>query len=438
MLDKNSIIIVGLVLIVFVILNYRTPVVEGAKFNIKKIGKDIKKGANNAIKTLGKEAVKGVNYAKDLIKKDDKSENTAPAAAVVAATAIASSDLTSPSALTSTPPTVEVPSTISAAAETPLPVDFKEVQGYLDKLKTYSADAQTLSKSVSITAEDYKKAFTDVTDQLTKLSGEVVSNTVKTEDATAKAATMFADINLKTTDIQANVNSNNIIKNEIGAKIIEMREIEKNVLGYAIDASMSAYNAKESAERAGKALAGILPTSTNNTVLKSVEGFTGFNSSVLEGYTVFSNPNLPSGSTNNSAFDLENILVDKINKFNTAYYTFLSQASPTNAQTNALTVARSDLDAAITALNTKFGQIDSATPKITNAIFDASHSYIKTTATQIETLRADLDMKMQEILKTRDGVPSDYTNKRDMAAYTTILWTALATSALFFIFVKID
>jgi hypothetical protein len=201
---------------------------------------------------------------------------------------------------------------------------------------------------------------------------------------------------------------------------------------------MSAYNAKESAERAGKALAGILPTSTNNTVLKSVEGFTGFNSSVLEGYTVFSNPNLPSGSTNNSAFDLENILVDKINKFNTAYYTFLSQASPTNAQTNALTVARSDLDAAITALNTKFGQIDSATPKITNAIFDASHSYIKTTATQIETLRADLDMKMQEILKTRDGVPSDYTNKRDMAAYTTILWTALATSALFFIFVKID
>ncbi len=446
MLDKNSIIIVGLVLIVFVILNYRTPVVEGAKFNIKKIGKNLKKQANNAIKTLGKEANKGVNYAKDLIKKDDKSGNTAPAAAVVAATAIASSDLTSPSALTSPPPTVEVPSTISAAAETPLPVDFKEVQGYLDKLKTYSADAQTLSKSVSITAEDYKKAFTDVTDQLTKLSGEVASNTSKAEDAAAKTATTFADINLKATDIQANVNSNNIIKNEIGAKIIEMREIEKNVLGYAIDASMSAYNAKESAVKSEKALAGILPTSTNNNVLKAgfqnigskVEGFTGFKSSVLEGYTVFSNPNLPSGSTNNSAFDLENILIDKINKFNTAYYTYLSQATPTSEQTTALTNARTDLDAAITALNTKFAQIGSATPKISNAVFDASQSYIKTTATQIETLRADLDMKMQEILKANDGVPSDYTNKRDTAAYTTILWTALATSALFFIFVKMD
>lgn len=432
MLDKNTIIIVGLVLIVFVILNYRTPVVEGAKFNIKKIGKDLKKKANNAIKTLGKEANKGVNYAKDLLKKDDKSGNTAPAAAAVAATAIASSDLMSP------PPTVEVPSTITAAAETPLPVDFKEVQGYLDKLKTYSADAQTLSKSVSITAEDYKKAFTDVTDQLTKLSGEVASNTSKSEDAAAKTATTFADINLKTTDIQANVNSNNIIKNEIGAKIIEMREIEKNVLGYAIDASMSAYNAKESAAKSEKALAGILPTSTNNNVLKSVEGFTGFKSSVLEGYTVFSNPNLPSGSTNNSAFDLENTLVDKINKFNTAYYTYLSQATPTAAQEIALADARTALDAAITALNTKIGQIGSATPKISNAMFDASHAYIKTTANQIDTLRADLDMKMQEILKAKDGVPTDYTNKRDTAAYTTILWTALATSALFFIFVKID
>jgi hypothetical protein len=116
----------------------------------------------------------------------------------------------------------------------------------------------------------------------------------------------------------------------------------------------------------------------------------------------------------------------------------LSQATPTSEQTTALTNARTDLDAAITALNTKFAQIGSATPKISNAVFDASQSYIKTTATQIETLRADLDMKMQEILKANDGVPSDYTNKRDTAAYTTILWTALATSALFFIFVKMD
>lgn len=432
MIDGIEIVIVVLVLIGFVILNYRTPVVEGAKFNLKKLGKDIKKESSNVTKKLGKVVMNKINRTADVIF-DNKSENKAPAAAVVA-TALAATAATDIKPET----TSEVPATISAAAETPLPVDFKEVQGYLDKLKTYSSDAQTMSNNVSSTSEDYKKAFTDATDKLTKLSDAVSSNTVKVEDAAAKAATLFADINLKATDMQSNVNSNNIIKNEIGAKMIEMREIEKNVLGYAIDASMSAYNAKGSADRAEKALAGILPTTTNKAVLKSIEGFTGFNSSVLEGYTVFSNPNLPSGSTNNSAFDLENNLIDKINKFNTAYYTFLSQATPTTEQTSALTTARTDLDAAITALNTKIGQIGSSTPKISNAVFDASHSYIKTTATQIETLRADLDMKMQEILKARDGVPSDYTIKRDTAAYTTILWTALATSALFFIFVKMD
>lgn len=445
MIDGIEIVILVLVLIGFVILNYRMPVVEGAKFNIKKtfkkIGKDIKKVATTTENVIGKVTTASVNFANDVITKDDKSGKSIGAvAAPIVAASVAAASVAAPSVDvdTTTQQTVEVPSTISAAAETPLPVDFKEVQGYLDKLKTYSADAQTMSNSVSITAEDYKKAFTDATNQLTKLSGEVASNTAKAEDASAKAATLFADINLKATDMQSNVNSNNIIKNEIGAKMIEMREIEKNVLGYAIDASMSAYNAKESADRAEKALAGILPTTTNKAVLKSIEGFTGFNSSVLEGYTVFSNPNLPSGSTNNSAFDLENNLIDKINKFNTAYYTYLSQATPTTAQISALASARTDLDAAITTLNTKIGQIGSSTPKISNAMFDASHSYIKTTATQIETLRADLDMKMQEILKARDGFPSDYTIKRDTAAYTTILWTALATSALFFIFVKMD
>jgi len=434
MIDGIEIIIVVMVLIGFVILNYRTPVVEGLKKkNNKKSGKTTPAVATPAVATpvittpvVATPAVATPAVATPVI---TSPVITSPVIAAVAAARTKSA---------ATPQPIVVPSTINTAASTQLPVDFKEVKGYLDKIKKYSEDSKKMANSVSKTAEDYKKAFTNATNKLTKLSGEVVSNTAKAKDAASKSATMAADINLKATDVKANVNSNNIIKNEIGAKIIGMREIEKNVLGYAIDASMSAYNAKESAERSEKALAGILPTTTNKAVLKSVEGFTGFNSSVLEGYTVFSNPNLPRGSTNNSAFDLENNLVDKINKFNTAYYTFLSQASPTAAQTTALTEARTALDTTITALNTKIGQIGSSTPKISNAMFDASHSYIKTTANQIETLRADLDMKMHEILKARDGVPTDYTIKRDTAAYTTILWTALATSALFFIFVKMD
>ena len=446
MMDGTEIIIVVMVLIGFVIFNYRTPVVEGAKFNINKIGKNLKKQANNAIKTVGKEANKGVNYAKDLLKKDEKSGNTTPApiaaASVAAASAVASD--------TNTPQSIEVPLPISAAAETPLPVDFKEVQGYLDKIKKYSNASITMSDSVSSTAEEYKKAFTDATDQLTKLSGEVASNTSKAEDAAAKAVSAATSLANITTDIQANVNSNNIIKNEIGAKIIEMREIEKNVLGYAIDASMSAYNAKESAAKSEKALAGILPTSTNNNVLKlgfqnigsKVEGFTGFKSSILEGYTVFSDPNLPGGSQGTSAMDLENSLVEKINVFNQVYYGYLSETIKPGTTTKYsiadVNAARSELNTAISALNTQIGVIGSTTPKITDASFNNNHTSIKTTAAQIETLRSDLDMKMQEILKAKEGIPADHNIKHDTAAYTTILWTALATSVLYFVFVKIE
>ena len=307
-----------------------------------------------------------------------------------------------------------------------------------------------MSDSVSSTAEEYKKAFTDATDQLTKLSGEVASNTSKAEDAAAKAVSAATSLANITTDIQANVNSNNIIKNEIGAKIIEMREIEKNVLGYAIDASMSAYNAKESAAKSEKALAGILPTSTNNNVLKlgfqnigsKVEGFTGFKSSILEGYTVFSDPNLPGGSQGTSAMDLENSLVEKINVFNQVYYGYLSETIKPGTTTKYsiadVNAARSELNTAISALNTQIGVIGSTTPKITDASFNNNHTSIKTTAAQIETLRSDLDMKMQEILKAKEGIPADHNIKHDTAAYTTILWTALATSVLYFVFVKIE
>jgi hypothetical protein len=47
-------------------------------------------------------------------------------------------------------------------------------------------------------------------------------------------------------------------------------------------------------------------------------------------------------------------------------------------------------------------------------------------------------MKMQEILKAKEGAPTDYTLERDTAAYSTILWSALATSLLYVIFVKLE
>ena len=389
MFDKNVIAIFVLALIILFVWNYNMPVVEGARFN-------------KPTRNIGQAAM--IRYS---------------AAASVA-----------------------VPAAISTVAQTPLPIDFKEVQVYLDKLKTYSEDAQKMADSVKITTEEYSKAYEAASSNLTKLSEEAKLNVSKSEEIASKIDATNKDITSKSTDIQAQVNSNNIVKNEIVAKINEMKDIDKNVSAKSIEVKNSEMSAKQSAEDSRKALAGILPTAANNAVLQSgdgtqsggaVEGFTGFKSSVLEGYTVYSNPNLPEGKSNNSSFDLENTLVDKINNFNIAYYGFR-----TNIKTQTeLNIALSQLNTAIAALQTKIGEINGSN-EISKDVFDASHNAVKTTTAKIDTLRADLDMKMQEIIKTKHGVPMDHTMNRDTAAYTTILWTALATSALYFVFVKMD
>ena len=412
MFDKNVIAIFVLALIILFVWNYNTPVVEGARFN-------------KPTRNRGQAAM--IRY--------------------------------------SAPASVAVPAAIATAAQTQLPVDFKEVQVYLDKLKTYSEDAQKMAESVKSTTEEYANAYEAASSNLTKLTDAAKANVVKSEETATKVNTIYKDITSKATDIQTQVNSNNIVKNDIDNKILTMKDIDKNVSSNAIDAKKSAMRAKQSEENAQKALAGILPTAANNVVLQSggaqsgvsqsggaqsgdkVEGFTGFKSSVLEGYTVYANPN---SAAKKNAFDLENELVDKINKFNIAYYGVLSGAvkqgtSPSRSYNSGdLTTPLAELNTAIEDLRLHIvsnvdGPYKTNGPnKISKAVFDASHNAVKTTAAQIDTLRADLDMKMQEIIKTKHGVPMDHTMNRDTAAYTTILWTALATSALYFVFVKMD
>jgi hypothetical protein len=410
MFDKNVIAIFVLALIILFVWNYNTPVVEGARFN--------------------------------------KPTRNRGQAAMIRYSAAA-------------PASVAVPAAIATVAQTQLPVDFKEVQVYLDKLKTYSEDAQKMAESVKSTTEEYANAYEAASSNLTKLSDAAKANVDKSEEAVKKVNAIYKDITSKATDIQTQVNSNNIVKNDIDNKILTMKDINKNVSSNAIDVKNSAMNAQNSAEDARKALAGILPTAANNVVLQSsgaqsgdkVEGFTGFKSSILEGYTVYSNPdsvagairavgeNPRNGPANRNAFDLENDLVDKINKFNQAYYGFLTgtfKQGTTKYSETDVNNARSTLEATISDLNAHITTKINGPNKISKDVFDASHNAVKTTAAQIDTLRADLDMKMQEIIKTKHGVPMEHTMNRDVAAYTTILWTALATSALYFVFVKMD
>ena len=416
MFDKNIIIIS--VLVLFIILwNYNTQTIEGFKF--KDFGKSTKSK-----------------------KKSNNAGTTAATTAATASATAASEPSSVPTAAISPEPSAPepsvVPETISQAAiQTP---DFKDIQGYLEKLKTYSSDAKKMTEDIEKITADYSTAYTDATNNFTKLT-EIVNTKADRVEATASKIEEIAN-NLKNS-AQIQENNNNIFKKEIDEKINTLRDIEKNVSDKSIEVNSNTMIAKKAAEEARNSLAGILPTAANNAVLKSanVEGFTGFKSSILEGYTEFSRPQgssnrLNPGYSNKNAFELENALVTAINEFNIAYYDCLSPSSSNTITCNDLTAKRDALDNAIKNLsdyisnNVKNGKTEST--------FKSDHAALKTQANDINNLRAELDMKMQEILKAKEGAPTDYTLERDTAAYSTILWSALATSLLYVIFVKLE
>jgi hypothetical protein len=440
MFDKNIIIIS--VLVLFIILwNYNTQTIEGFKF------KDIDKTVNKSVKYINK-LTKSKKKSNNNDNKESKAKTAAAvtaAAAAAATTAAAATAASAPEPSASAPEPSVVPETISQAAiQTP---DFKDIQGYLEKLKTYSSDAKKMTEDIEKITADYSTAYTDATNNFTKLT-EIVNTKADRVEATASKIEEIAN-NLKNS-AQIQENNNNIFKKEIDEKINTLRDIEKNVSDKSIEVNSNTMIAKKAAEEARNSLAGILPTAANNAVLNSanIEGFTGFKSSILEGYTEFSTPKTTAASqtvpgyTNKNAFDLENALVTAINEFNIAYYDCLSLSSSNTITCSDLTDKRDALDDAIKNLsdyiNNNIDANSNANKGISESTFKTNHAALKTKANDINNLRAELDMKMQEILKAKEGAPTDYTLERDTAAYSTILWSALATSLLYVIFVKLE
>lgn len=428
MFDKNIIIIS--VLVLFIILWYYNPqTIEGFKF----------KGIDKSVKYINK-----LTKPKKKSNNDDNKESkakVATAAAAATAATVASTESEPSAPEPSAPEPSVVPETISQAAiQTP---DFKDIQVYLEKLKTYSSDAKKMTEDIEKITADYSTAYTDATNNFTKLT-EIVNTKADRVEATASKIEEIAN-NLKNA-AQIQENNNNIFKKEIDEKITTLRDIEKNVSDKSIEVNSNTMIAKKAAEEARNSLAGILPTAANNAVLKSanVEGFTGFKSSILEGYTEFSTPQgssnrLNPGYSSKNAFELENALVTAINEFNTAYYDCLSPLSSNTIKCSDLSAKRTALDNAIKNLSDYISNyVSNSNTKIDDATFKSEHTALKTKANDINNLRAELDMKMQEILKAKEGVPTDYTLERDTAAYSTILWSALATSLLYVIFVKLE
>ena len=114
---------------------------------------------------------------------------------------------------------------------------------------------------------------------------------------------------------------------------------------------------------------------------------------------------------------------------------FSSSPNDTNLTNliNEITTIKTNMDSILTNIN-----INSNSLRDTST-FDQSHNAIEILSNEVITLRNDLDQKMQEIQKKgKSGYQYDNKIRIDSTIYSSLAWTVLATSLLYYVFVNME
>ena len=155
-------------------------------------------------------------------------------------------------------------------------------------------------------------------------------------------------------------------------------------------------------------------------------------------------------TTLNAVIASQNTLKPLYADFNTAYGKYLICVDNGNTQSDCLTnnvkYSGNSLQAETNALYTQLGGSPNAIANAelqniialnralgvvgTPAQFDASYNSIK-------LKRAQLDQKLQELYNVDNSIPQLYQSQLDSTVYSGILWTVLATTLLYYVFIKL-
>ena len=161
-------------------------------------------------------------------------------------------------------------------------------------------------------------------------------------------------------------------------------------------------------------------------------------------------------TTLNAVIASQNTLKQKYADFNTAYGKYLNcvdiGGTTVNCLNNTGTIySNPSLETETTALYMALGGTgasgpipDSANTELQEIIalnsalgavktpgqFDASYNSIK-------LKRAQLDQKLQELYNVDNSIPQLYQSQLDSTVYSGILWTVLATTLLYYVFIKL-
>lgn len=141
----------------------------------------------------------------------------------------------------------------------------------------------------------------------------------------------------------------------------------------------------------------------------------------------------------------QNVLKQKYSNYNTAYMNYVScqtlskkvdgTACDYDNGLNALDDASGNLNSNISTEKNDLSKFSSTLPS--NAVEDAAFNAIKAQYQTNSALRAQLDAKLQELYNTQGSLPNLHQAQVDSTVYAGILWTVLATSLIYYVFIKL-
>jgi hypothetical protein len=149
-----------------------------------------------------------------------------------------------------------------------------------------------------------------------------------------------------------------------------------------------------------------------------------------------------------STMQSEEQLINDLNDFNAKYATYVNcKANTPTTCTQQETILNSAYDKIATFGNNNTlsggslydvaGSIASINTYVTNTVADASFNDIKAKHQNVTKLRGELDAKLKELYVTDDSLAYEQQRIFDGTIYTSLIWTVLATTTLFYVFKKI-
>ena len=98
--------------------------------------------------------------------------------------------------------------------------------------------------------------------------------------------------------------------------------------------------------------------------------------------------------------------------------------------------SKNELDKSIAIFNDALGKLKT-NDGISQDDYEENYGDIMQQYSNVLKLRNELDLKLKEINQTDDSVYNMYVSSYDSTVYTSIIWSILATSLLYYIFVKL-